>query len=276
MDLALVYRLYKNMKKILCVALLALANSVSFAATPAVDPAFGKIQELVKAKDFNSAYKELETLSKAGNAQATYNLAYLTQAGQGTKQDSKKAVQLYEQAGAKGYPLANYVLAQNYATGGLGLTKNETKSREFLEKAANQGFDDAIVELAVILFSEGKDASDKLALAKLDPLIKKGSYPATHARALYDISSGFKTKSEAPIKKGLASIQDLGKKGYIPALMAIANMFVNGNIVPQNLPEAKKIFSTLAEQDVPQAKQGLEVVNKLIAENAKLPTKAKS
>src|SRR5690606_17095254 len=108
---------------------------------------------------------------------------------------------------------------------------------------------------------------------------KKGSYPAIHARALYDISLGFKTKTEAPVKKGLASIQDLGKKGYIPALMAIGNMFVNGNIVPQNLPEAKKIFSALADENIPQAKENLAIVNKLIAENAKKPaanTKAKS
>lgn len=265
------------MKKILCGALLALASSVTFSAAPSVGPEFTKVQELIKAQNFNAAYQELERLSKSGNAQATYNLAYLTQAGQGTKQDNKKAVQLYEQAGAKGYALANYVLAQNYATGGLGLLKNEKKSREYLEKAAAQGFDDAIVELAVVLFSEGKDSSDKLALQKLDPLIKKGSYPAIHAKALYDISVGFKTKKEAPIKTGLTSIQDLGKKGYIPALMAIGNMFVNGNIVPQNLPEAKKIFTTLAQQNVPQAKQGLDVVNKMIAENAKKPAaKAKS
>lgn len=266
------------MKKILCGTLLAVATSFSFAAAP-VDPAFSKVQELIQAKNYNATYQELERLSKAGNPQATYNLAYLTQAGQGTKQDNKKAVQLYEQAGTAGYPLANYVLAQNYATGGLGLTKNEKKSREYLDKAAAQGFEDAIVESAVLLFSEGKEQSDKLALQKLDPLIKKGSYPAIHAQALYDISLGFKTKTEAPVKKGLASIQDLGKKGYIPALMAIGNMFVNGNIVPQNLPEAKKIFSALADENIPQAKENLAIVNKLIAESAKKPaanTKAKS
>lgn len=271
MDLAVISRLYKNMKKILCGTLLALASSFTFAADPKVEPAFEKVQQLIQAKDFNTAYKELEKLSKAGNAQATYNLAYLTQAGQGTKQDNKKAVQLYEQSGTQGYPLGNYVLAQNYATGGLGLTKNEKKSREYLEKSASQGFDDATVELAVILFAEGKDASDKQALAKLNPLIKKGSFPAIHAKALYDISSGFKTKNEAPIKQGLASIQELGKKGYIPALMAIGNMFANGNIVPQNLPEAKKIFSTLSEQNIPQAKQSLDMVNKMIADAAKKP-----
>ncbi|QIO08069.1 tetratricopeptide repeat protein [Acinetobacter lanii] len=262
------------MKKLLCGALLTVASSFTFAATPNVDPQFEKVQQLVAAKNFTAAYQELERLSKAGSAQATYNLAYLTQAGQGTKQDNAKAVQLYEQAGNKGYALANYVLAQNYATGGLGLTKNEKKSRQYLEKSASQGFDDAIVELAVVLFAEGKDASDKQALQKLDPLIKKGSYPAIHAKALYDISTGFKTKKEAPIKQGLASIQDLGKKGYIPALMAIGNMFVNGNIVPQNLPEAQKIFSALAQQNIPQAKQSLDVVNKLIAEKGKAPAKA--
>lgn len=265
------------MKKILCGAVLALATSMSFAATPAIDPAFNQVQEYVKAKKYNEAYAELEKLSKAGNAQATYNLAFLTQAGQGTKADNKKAVQLYEQAGAAGYPLAYYVLAQNSAAGGLGLSKNLNKSREYLDKAAALGFEDAIVEQAVLLFSENNEQSDKKALQKLDPLIKKGSFPAIHARALYDISLGFKTKTEAPVKKGLQSIQDLGKKGYIPALMAIGNMFVNGNIVPQNLPEAQKIFGALAQENVPQAKESLAVVNKLIAEQAKQPKgKAKS
>lgn len=262
------------MKKILCGTLIALSSMLTFAATPSVDPQFAKVLELIQAKNFTAAYQELERLSKAGNNQATYNLAYLTQTGQGTKQDNKKAVQLYEEAGNKGYPVANYVLAQNYATGGLGLTKDEKKSRQYLEKASSQGFDDATVELAVILFAEGKDASDKLALQKLNPLIQKGSYPAIHAKALYDISVGFKTKKEAPVKQGLTSIQGLAEKGYIPALMAVGNMFVNGNIVPQNLPEAQKIFTALAKQNIPQAKESLNVVNKLIADQAKNPPKA--
>ncbi|NHB58664.1 tetratricopeptide repeat protein [Acinetobacter shaoyimingii] len=261
------------MKKTLCALLVTLSSMSLFAEAPAVDPAFSKVQQLIQAKDFTNAYKELEQLSKAGNSQATYNLAYLTQTGQGTKQDNKKAVELYQQAGNKGYPIANYVLAQNYASGGLGLTKDAAKARQYLEKASSQGFDDATVELAVILFAEGKDSSDKQALQKLDPLIKKGNYAAIHAKALYDISQGFKTKKEAPVKQGLASIQSLAQKGYIPALMAAGNMYVNGNIVPQNLPEAKKIFEALSKQNIPQAKESLDVVNKLLADQAKNPPK---
>ena len=124
------------------------------------------------------------------------------------------------------------------------------------------------------LFSENKPESDKAGLAKLDPLVKKGNYQAIHAKALYDISTGFKNKDEKPIQQGLNSIQDLAKKGYIPALMAVGNMFTNGNIIPQNLPEAQKIFTALAKENVPQAKESLATVNKMIAEQAKNPKAA--
>ncbi|MDQ8953557.1 tetratricopeptide repeat protein [Acinetobacter rudis] len=262
------------MKKLLLATLIALSSQHLFAAPPAnsnleIDPTFKNVQTLVQAKDFKGAYQELERLSKAGNAQATYNLAYLTQIGQGTTQSNTKALQLYEEAGKKGYSIANYVLAQNYATGGLGLKQDDKKAREYLEKASNQGFNDATVELAVLLFSEGTAKSDQQALKKLEPLIKQGNYPALHAKALYDISLGFKNKDQKTIEQGLNQIQELGKKGYIPALMAIANMFTNGNVTQQNLPEAQQIYAALAEQNVPEAKARLELVNKMIAEQSK-------
>ncbi|MEX7656275.1 hypothetical protein, partial [Pseudomonas aeruginosa] len=74
--------------------------------------------------------------------------------------------------------------------------------------------DEATVELAVLLFAENKDASNKLALQKLQPLINKNNYRAIHLKAIYDISNGFKTKNEAAVKVGLARIESLAKKGY--------------------------------------------------------------
>ncbi len=198
-----------------------------------------------------------------------YNLAYLTQTGQGTAKNEKKAIQLYQDAANKGYPVAHYVLAKNYVTGTLGLPQDINKAKQHFEAASKLGFDDATVEYAVLLFSENKPESEKLALKKLEPLVKKGNYQAIHAQALYDISTGFKNKQEAPIQKGLNSIQDLAKKGYIPALMAVGNMFANGNIIPQNLPEAKKIFTALAKENVPQAKESLAQVETMMANQAK-------
>ncbi len=154
----------------------------------------------------------------------------------------KKAIQLYEQAAQKGYYVASYVLGKNYLTGALGLKQDIAKAKQYLQTASSQGFNDATVDLAVLYFSENTAASDQKGLTLLQSLIAKDHYQAIHAKALYDISAGFKNKDEAPIKQGLQSIQNLAEKGYIPALMAVGNMFVNGNIVPQNLPEAKKDF----------------------------------
>lgn len=261
------------MKKILLAGLIALSSQFVLAEAPAssTDPEFAKIEAMVKAKNLTGAYQALEKLAKQGNAQAIYNLGYLTQSGQGTAKNEKKAIQLYEEASNKGYPVASYVLGKNYITGSMGLKVDPAKAKQYLEKASSQGFDDASVDLAVLLFSENKPESDKAGLAKLDPLIKKSNYQAVHAKALYDISTGFKNKDEKPIQQGLNSIQDLAKKGYVPALMAVGNMFANGNIIPQNLTEAQKIFTALAKENIPQAKESLATVNKMIAEQAKNP-----
>lgn len=266
------------MKKLLLAGLIALSSQFVAAetSTPSMDPEFAKIESMVKANNMTGAYQALDKLAKQGNAQAMYNLAYLTQSGQGTAKNEKKAVELYQQSADKGYPVANYVLGKNYITGSLGLPTDINKAKQYLNKASAQGFDDATIDLAVLLFSENKPESNKAGLAKLDPLIKKGNYQAIHAKALYDISLGFKNKDEKAVQAGLTSIQDLAKKGYIPALMAVGNMFVNGNIIPQNLPEAKKIFAALAKENIPQAKESLAVVDKLMAEQAKGGSKAPS
>jgi len=260
----------KKVKKILLASLIAVTSTFSM-ATPSSDknPAFEQIEQLIKANDYTSAYQQLQKLAQEGNPQALYNLGYLTQVGRGVTKNEQQALKYYQQASEKGYVVADYVLANNYVTGGLGLPKDEKKAREYLEKASNAGFDDATVQLAVALFSENKPASDQQALKRLDPLIKKNSMPAIHTKALYDISTGIKNKQEAKVNQGLQSIQNLAKKGYIPALMAVGNMLANGTIVQQNLPEAQKIFSALAQQNVPRAKESLDTVNKMMTDQNK-------
>jgi len=264
----------KKMKKILLASLIAVTSTFSMAA-PSSDknPAFEQIEQLIKANDYTTAYQQLQKLAQEGNPQALYNLGYLTQVGKGVTKNEQQALKYYQQASEKGYVVADYVLANNYVTGGLGLPKDEKKAREYLEKASNAGFDDATVQLAVALFSENKPASDQQALKRLDPLIKKNSMPAIHTKALYDISTGIKNKQENKVNQGLQSIQNLAKKGYIPALMAVGNMLANGTIVQQNLPEAQKIFSALAQQNVPRAKESLDTVNKMMTDQLKIQCK---
>lgn len=258
------------MKKILLASLIAVSSQFALAGTaPKVDPAFAKIETLVKAKNFNEAYKELDKLAQTGNAQAIYDLGFLTQAGQGTTKNDAKALELFKQSADKDYPLANYLLGKTYVAGGLGVKPDANAAKNYLEKAAKQGIEEANVDLAALYLGENKNDSTKKALKLLDPLVKKENPQAVHLRALYDINTGMKEKKEASVKAGLNSIQALAQKGYVPALMEVGNILATGKLVQQNLPEAKKIFSMLAEKNVPQSKEALDTVTNLMTQQAK-------
>ncbi|MDY6531083.1 tetratricopeptide repeat protein [Acinetobacter faecalis] len=260
------------MKKILLASLIAVSSQFALADNaPQVDPAFAKIETLVKAKNFNEAYKELDKLAQTGNAQAIYDLGFLTQAGQGTTKNDAKALELFKQSADKGYPTANYLLGKTYISGGLGVKPDQKTAINYLEKAAKQGIEEANVDLDALYLGENKDASTKKALKLLDPLVKKGNPQALHLRALYDINTGMKEKKDASVKTGLDSIQALAQKGYVPALMEVGNILATGKLVKQNLPEAKKIFGMLAEKNIPHAKEALDAVTNLMAQQAKAP-----
>lgn len=80
------------MKKLILATVLAVSAQFTLANTvkDQADPQFVKIEAMVKANNFKGAYDALNQLASQGNAQAIYNLGYLTQTGQGTAKDEKK------------------------------------------------------------------------------------------------------------------------------------------------------------------------------------------
>jgi TPR repeat protein len=124
-------------------------------------------------QNYSAAFQEMQRLAQTGNAQAIYNLGYMTQMGQGTAKDSSKALKYYEDASNKGYAQASYTLAQIYETGELGVAKDSNKFSQYVQKASAQGSDDATVKIATILFAQKKPQSHQIALQKLAPLIRK-------------------------------------------------------------------------------------------------------
>lgn len=85
---------FRNHEKIIFAAMLAVSSQYALAnantKAEAVDPQFAKVEALVKANDFKGAHTLLNELAQKGNAQALYNLGYLTQTGQGTAKNEKK------------------------------------------------------------------------------------------------------------------------------------------------------------------------------------------
>ncbi|AOA57512.1 tetratricopeptide repeat protein [Acinetobacter larvae] len=257
------------MKKSLLLAILLFASHSIYAASNTqpqhIDPALAKAQQLIKAQDYHAAYQELEGLSEQGNAQATYNLAYLNETGKGVASNPKQALALYQKAAAAGYAKAHYALAQHYSAGRLGLNADPAKAKQHLEQAVQQGSPEASIELAFLLFAEDTPASAQKASQLLAPLIQQKDPQAIHIQALYNINQGLKNTNPALTSQGLDQIKLLAEKGYIPALMMMADIFAKGDIVEQDLAEAEKIYSLLSQDNVPQAKQRLQEVKQQIA-----------
>ena len=259
------------MKAIILASAISLLMAINLSvAAAAAENNFALVEKSIAAQDFKTAYQELDRLAKTGDAQAIYGLASLTASGQGTNKDEKKALQLFEQAASKNYPLAHYALGHAYLSGQLGLKADSNKGKNHLEKAAAQ-YDPAAIDLALLFFSEEQPNSQQKGMKVLEPLIKKQNPQALYTKAMYDISLGMKNKNMTPLNAGISSISELAAKGYIPALMAAGNLMAGGIIVEQDLPEARKIFDALSKENVPNAKESLVEVNKMIAEQAKAP-----
>ena len=108
------------MKKLLIASLILATTHSTFAADSKVTAkpdAFAQATKLYEAKNYSAAFQEMQRLADTGNAQAIYNLGYMTQVGQGTVKDEKKAAQYYQDASNKGFAQASYTLAQAYQIG---------------------------------------------------------------------------------------------------------------------------------------------------------------
>lgn len=262
------------MNRILIASILTACSISSYAAeTQAADTVFKQAEQLYTSKNYSAAFQEMQRLSQTGNAQATYNLGYMSQMGEGTPRDMKKAVSYYQTASDKGFAKASLTLAHAYRDGSLGLVKNTEEYKKFLKKALEQGSDDAVVETATMLFSQNNLNADKAGLQILMPLVQKNYYPAVQVKAYYDMSLGVKNKNPLMLNQGIQALQSIAQKGYAPAAMALATMMANGDVIPQNLPEAQKVFTELAKQNVPNAQESLNHVNQLIEAKQKTDSK---
>ena len=267
------------MKKLLIASLMTITTYSAFAADPVKNKAaqpdvFAKATQLYEAKEYPAAFEEMQRLASTGNAQAIYNLGYMTQIGQGTIKDEKKAVQYYQNASSKGFGKATFTLAQAYHKGELGFAKNPQKYKELLEKATSQGSEEATVEFADILFRQGKPEYDRLAIKLLVPLLRKDYYPAKNLKAVYDLGIGVKNKNPFMQQQAIEALKDLAKKNYAPSLVVLGNMLANGGIIDQNLEEARNIFARLAAVNYPEAKESLAKVDAAIAAKKAAPAPA--
>ena len=102
---------------------------------------------LDKAGENEAAIGHYQTAFDNGNTDAAFELGTMYVSGDGVEKSLEMARSWYEKAAAAGNNRAREVLARAYLEGGLGLTPDEARARELLDRAAENGSDSARVLL---------------------------------------------------------------------------------------------------------------------------------
>lgn len=213
---------------------------------------------------YTDAFKWYERYSNLGDGQSSYNVAFMLQYGQGTKQDYKKALKYYKKASNLNFSMADMALANIYAFGHMGVKVDLAQAKYYLERASKQGTDSATLELANLYFNENTDESTQKALELLQPLINANHADAIYLKAVYDLGIGLTSANQKIVMQSVNHLENLTKQGHIQSMMAVAYMLTQGEVVPQNLPLAHNLYSILVENNVPTAKERLAEVEQLM------------
>lgn len=108
----------------------------------------GGIEEFA---DEERAYKLLQASADAGNRMAQFNFAQLVMRRETSQEGIGKALSYYEKAAEAEVPDAQYAMAQAYFYGAGGRPVDAEQARGWLERAAQNNFDTAQVDLGSML-----------------------------------------------------------------------------------------------------------------------------
>lgn len=101
--------------------------------------------------DEDRAFRLLKEAADAGNRMAQFNYAQMVTHREPGRAGVEKALPYYERAAQAGVPDAQYAMAQAYFHGAGGRPLDAGKAREWLERAAQQNFDSAQIDLGSML-----------------------------------------------------------------------------------------------------------------------------
>lgn len=204
---------------------------LSFFIPPGFSEESGQLIEGIKAYhagDFEAAKRVFEKSAEEEDPMGLHLLASLYYEGKGVEKDLKKAVDLFEEAAAKGFVASNANLGLIYQNG-EGVEKNLPKAIEFYKTAAEKGHLQSLFNLGQI-YRKGEGVTKNLE--------KAADY-----------------YSEAAVN------------GYLPAFNEFGLLFAQGQGVKRNYVEAYAWLALGAENKDEQAAKNLETVIKILGKD---------
>jgi len=171
-------------------------------------------------KDSKKGFKYTSKAAELGNKLAEYRLGLIYQNGTGIGIDKDIAIRYFERAGRmidRGVdadnPELQCIKGDMYRQGN-GVVRNERLAMEFYEKAANQNYPQAQLQLYEIL----KNSDKNKAMQWLTKSAEKG-YP----KAQYELGSSL--IGQGKYKEGFGWSKKAAEKNYAPALRQLGAIF---------------------------------------------------
>lgn len=192
------------MRKTVCLASAAvflLANSAFAERTDDQEALIGRY--LFTEGDYAAALAILQPLADAGEPRAQTVLGRMHESGLGVPQDSAKAVEYYQKAADQGFANAIHNLAVSYEGGELGLPEDPVKARELYAKAAESDFPNSLMALGVMAREgDGGPVDMPLAVAALSRAEALGE-PMAAAELAFMLATGTGVKIDLPRARDL-------------------------------------------------------------------------
>lgn len=193
-------------------------------------------------------------LARKGNASAQFKLGKAYRDGKKTKVNLKKSYYWFKKAAKQNHTDAQYNLALIYITGNAAAKKDIQKAKEWLTKAANKNHKPSnkkLNELAVIAQNEQREL-------KFQAVVDEANNG--NAAQQFDLGMRYLLGYQVAIDKQQAFywINKAAAKNHPLAQYQLANQYMSGNFLNQDIPLSIHLFSKAAEQKIEKAKLALQ------------------
>lgn len=188
-------------------------------------------------------------IAEGGDADTALTLGYMYLYGQdGVEVDYKKAFHFYELAAAQNNVIALNNLGSLYFNG-IGTDRNYEKASELFLKSAQNGSDDAAVNLAFIYLSSEDPNYFEPAIELFEQAAKNGNNTAKFMLG-YAYYKGFIVEQD--FHKAVPLIRDAANAHFDEAHYILANIYANGEGIAKNYGNAVKQYrAAIAQGHVP-------------------------
>src|SRR6516165_9930477 len=216
-----------------------------------------KLQAGMDSETRHEAFALFQAGAEHGDASSMYNLAVSYDSGLGVTQDDAKAREWLEKAAAKDNADAMYYLGWLYGNG-KGVAQDHAKAREWYEKAAAKNNADAMLNLAVFYDNGlGVTQDDAKAREWLEKAAAKDNAEAMlRLGSLYYNGHGV-TPDYAKAREWY---EKAAAKGNADAMIDLGVLYHNGQGVPQDDAKTREWLEKAAAKDNAEAMVRLAVL----------------